>query len=156
MIEAAAAVYRLALSLWVGGMAAFSFVLTPVIFRTQPREAAARVVGALFPVYFRYGLAVVAVAFAARLAGGWGLSGPQQTFGTVLLAAALGVFAWQAYVLVPRMERVRAKIPSFDPADAHDPARREFGRLHALSMTLNFLLMAEGAVLIAAQEAFSR
>ena len=29
----ACAVYRLALSLWVGGIALFTFVVTPVIFR---------------------------------------------------------------------------------------------------------------------------
>lgn len=34
----ASAVYRLGLSLWVGGMALFTFVVTPVIFRTQGRE----------------------------------------------------------------------------------------------------------------------
>src|SRR3972149_3851447 len=54
----ASAVYRLALSLWVGGIALFTFVVTPVIFRTHGRDAAGRIVGSIFPVYFRYGLVV--------------------------------------------------------------------------------------------------
>ena len=48
------ALYRLALSLWVGGIALFTFVVTPVIFRTQGRDAAGKIVGAIFPVYFRF------------------------------------------------------------------------------------------------------
>ena len=154
MSQVAPAIYRIAVALWFGGMAVFSLVMTPLIFQTQPRETAARVVGAMMPAYFRYAAVMVAVALAARFAAGWGLSGMQPSLGTVILAGALAANLWQAFVLVPRMERVKSRIPSFDPADAHHPARREFGRLHAFSMTLNFLLMAAAALLIAAQDVF--
>ncbi|HQT98076.1 MAG TPA: DUF4149 domain-containing protein [Thermodesulfobacteriota bacterium] len=50
----ASAVYRLALSLWVGGIALFTFIVTPAIFRAHGRDAAGRIVGSIFPVYFRY------------------------------------------------------------------------------------------------------
>ncbi len=154
MSQVAPALYRIAVALWFGGMAVFSLVMTPVIFQTQPRETAARVVGAMMPVYFRYALVVVAAALAARFAAGWALAGAQQSLGTVILCAALAANLWQAFVLVPRMQRVTARIPSFGPEDAHHPARREFGRLHATSMTVNFLLMAAAALLIAAQDVF--
>ncbi len=155
MTQVATVLYRLAIALWFGGMAVFSLVMTPVIFRTQSRGTAAGVVGAMMPVYFRYALVMIAVALAARFAAGWGLSGLQPSLGTVILGAALAANLWQAFVLVPTMARVKARIPSFEPGDAHHPARREFGRLHAFSMTLNFLLMAAAALLIAAQDAFS-
>ena len=154
MSQVAPVIYRLAVALWFGGMAVFSLVMTPLIFQTQPRETAARVVGAMMPVYFRYAAVMVAAALAARFAAGWGLSGMQPSPGTIILVGALAANLWQAFVLVPRMERVKSGIPSFDPADAHHPARREFGRLHAFSMTLNFLLMAAAALLIAAQDVF--
>lgn len=32
--------YRLALAFWVGGVALFTFVLTPILFKTQPRDLA--------------------------------------------------------------------------------------------------------------------
>jgi hypothetical protein len=147
-------VYRLALALWFGGMVVFSLVLTPVIFRTQPRESAARIVSVLMPVYFRYAYVTIAAALAARVAAGSAFTGMQPSFGTVILGAALAANLWQAFVLVPRMERVRSMIPSFEARDAHHPARREFGRLHAFSMTLNFLLMVAAALLTSAQEAF--
>ena len=54
MQQIASAVYRLALALWAGGMSVFTFVVTPVIFRTQTRDDAGKIVGALFPVYFRF------------------------------------------------------------------------------------------------------
>lgn len=156
MPQIAAALYRIALSSWFGGMAVFSLVMTPAIFRTEARETASRVVGAMFPAYFRYCLATAAVALAARFAAGWGLAGVQPSFGTLLLAGALAVTCWQAFVLLPRMERAKARIPSFEPKDAHHPARREFGRLHAVSMTVNFFMMAVAALLIAAHDAFTR
>lgn len=155
MSQVAAAVYRLAIALWLGGTAVFSLVVTPILFRTEPRETAARIAGALLPSYFRFGLSMVAAALAARLAGGRAFSGTQSSFATLLLAAAFAVNFWQAFVLVPRMERVKARIPSFGSEGLHHPARREFARLHALSMTPNFLLMTVAALFVAAQEAFA-
>ncbi len=149
MSQVAGIVYELAVALWLGGMAVFSLVMTPVIFRTQPRETAARVVGAMMPVYFRYASVAVGSALVARFAAGKGFSDLQPAYETVILGAALAANLWQAFVLVPRMERIKSRIPSFEPQDAHHPARREFGRLHAFSMTLNFLLMFAAALLIA-------
>jgi hypothetical protein len=37
-----------------------------------------------------------------------------------------------------------------------DPARKEFSRLHGISMVVNLVVLLEGAVLIAASEAFRR
>ena len=61
------AIYRLALSLWVGGIALFTFVVTPILFRTQGREAAGKIVGTIFPVYFRYGMVLIGMALLARM-----------------------------------------------------------------------------------------
>ena len=50
-------IYRLAVAFWVGGVAIFTFVLTPILFKTQARDLAGTIVGVLFPGYFRWGLA---------------------------------------------------------------------------------------------------
>ena len=55
-------VYRLAVAFWVGGVAIFTFVLTPIIFKAYSRDTAGQIVGVLFPAYFRWGLACGAVA----------------------------------------------------------------------------------------------
>ena len=152
----ASAVYRLALALWVGGMSVFSFVVTPVIFRTQTREAAGKIVGAIFPFYFRFCLIVAVVALAARAAAGMAFSGARQLAGTALIVLSLAILAYHTYGLAPRMAAVRETIHSREAVSEEDPARREFSRLHGASMTLNLVVIAAGAVLILGYDAFRK
>jgi putative copper export protein len=44
-------IYLLAIALWIGGMAFFSFVAAPSIFKALPREQAGHVVADIFPKY---------------------------------------------------------------------------------------------------------
>jgi hypothetical protein len=152
----ASALCRLALSLWVGGIALFTFVVTPVIFRTQGREAAGKIVGAVFPLYFRYGLLLGCIALVARMFAGEAFHGVRQWAGTFLIVTALFLTGYQAFGLTPRMERAKQSVPSFETAPADDPARKEFSRLHGISMVANLVVLLEGAALIVAHEAFRR
>ena len=154
MTTAAAAVYRLALALWVGGMAVFTFVMTPVVFRAYGRDAAGAIVGTMMPVYFRYGIAMLAVALLARFLSGQAAPGARRLLGSALLASALALSAAHAFVLLPRIEAVKRTVPSFDTTPKEHPARKEFSRLHGISMALNLLLLAEGAVLVAGSDWF--
>jgi len=146
------AVYRLALSLWVGGIALFTFVVTPAIFRTHGRDAAGKIVGAIFPVYFRYGLVLAALALLARIIAGEALHGARQWVGTLLIATAILLTGYQAFGLVPRMEQVKRSVSSFETAPPEDPARKAFSRLHGISMVINLVVLLEGAVLVVACE----
>lgn len=150
------AVYRVALALWVGGIAMYSFVVTPVIFRTQGRDVAARVVGAVFPLYFRVLLAAALVAFLARVASGGAFAGLRASLLSGLVLAGAAVAGYQAFRLTPAMERVKASVPSFEAAAPDDPARRAFARLHGASMALNLFLLADGAVLLVAAGGWKR
>lgn len=150
------AIYRLAMALWVGGIALFTFVVTPILFRTQGRVAAGKIVGTIFPVYFRYGMVLTGIALLARIFSGEAFHGARQWGGTVLIVIAILLTGYQAYGLTPRMERVKQSVPSFETTPAEDPARREFSRLHGISMVVNLVVLLEGAVLIAASEAFRK
>lgn len=150
----ASAIYRLALALWVGGMSVFSFAVTPVIFRTQTRDAAGKIVAALFPVYFRFCLAVTAVALVARAASGRAFSGARQLAGTFLVVFCLAVVSYHAYGVAPRMEAIRESVVSLEQTSKEDPARQEFLRLHGISMILNLVVIVCGAVLILWYETF--
>jgi hypothetical protein len=44
-----AILYTLLLSLWTGGIAIFTFIVTPAIFRSYGRDQAGEIVGRLFP-----------------------------------------------------------------------------------------------------------
>ena len=61
--------YRLAISLWAGGNAIFTLMLTPILFTTESRDVAGRIVGNLFPGYFRWGLVCGVIALLCRVAG---------------------------------------------------------------------------------------
>ena len=148
----ASAVYRLALALWVGGMSVFSFLVTPSIFRSQSPESAGKIVGAIFPVYFRFCLGAAVVALVARAAAGMAFSGARQLAGTALLVLSLTILSYHTYVLAPRMAEVRETIDSRETVPEEDLARREFSRLHGVSMTLNLVVIAAGTVLLLGYE----
>ncbi len=156
MHPVASAVYRLALALWVGGMSVFTFVVTPVIFRTQPRDSAGEIVGALFPVYFRFCLGAVVIALAARAAAGEAVSGARQLAGTFLIVLCLGIVSYHTFGLAPRMEAVRQTVVSLETTPKEDPARREFSRLHGISMALNLAVIVAGVILILGYDALRR
>jgi hypothetical protein len=52
------------------------------------------------------------------------------------------------------MERIKQSATSFENTPPEDPARKEFSRLHGISMVLNIVVLLEGAVLITASESF--
>ena len=87
--------YLLALAVWVGGGALYTFVLTPALFGAYPRNTAGDVVGTMMPHYFAVLLAATALAAAllALLRRTLALRLP-----AVCLALALAAVGVQAYV----------------------------------------------------------
>jgi hypothetical protein len=137
-------IYRLAVSLWAGGNAIFTLLLTPILFRTESRDTAARIVGNLFPGYFRWGLACGVIALACRLLG-HGLVGKVPA---LLLVAMLAVTSFQAFYVEPRAAQLKMQIGSFETTTKEHPLRREFARLHGVSAVCNLAVLAGGVVLV--------
>ena len=137
-------IYRLAVALWVGGVSLFTFVLTPVIFRTQTRDTAGQIVGTLFPSYFRWGLACGVVAVLSLLV----VRGKNFVFCLVLLAFMLAVTSFQAFVIEPKAALLKKEIPSFETTPKDHPLRREFSRLHGISALCNLSVFGGGVVLV--------
>lgn len=140
--------YLLALGVWVGGGALYTFVLTPAIFAHYPRNTAGDVVGTMMPFYFGalLGAAALAVVLLAVLRRSLALRWP-----ALCLALALGALGVQAYVqwgLYPEILAVKAQVATFE-SEPDAPARRRFRALHGTSMLLNLLTLADGAVLLA-------
>lgn len=139
-----AVLYRLALAFWVGGVALFTFVLTPILFRTQPRDLAGKIVGVLFPGYFRWGLACGAVALLCLLLQ----RGRHFVPALALLVLMLAATSYQALVIEPRAATLKEQIGSFETTPKEDPLRREFARLHAVSAACNLAVFVGGVVLV--------
>ena len=144
-MHTAVVIYRLAVSLWLGGAAIFTFVLTPVLFRSEQRDRAAAIVGFLFPPYFRWGIACGLVALVCRLAL---LPGDKLPEGAIL-AAMLGISLFQAFFIEPRAAALKREIPSFETTPKDHPLRQRFARLHGVSAVGNFAVIAGGVALVA-------
>ncbi len=136
--------YRLVISLWAGGNAIFTLMLTPILFKTESRDVAGRIVGNLFPGYFRWGLACGAIALVCRLAGrGFDLKLP-----VILLAAMLAITTFQALYVEPRAADLKRQIGSFETTGKEDPLRKQFSKLHGVSAVCNLTVLAGGVLLV--------
>jgi hypothetical protein len=136
--------YRLAVSLWAGGNAIFSLMLTPILFKTEGRDIAARIVGNLFPAYFRWGLACGVIALICRLAGR-GLDAKLQV---ILLVCMLAVTSFQAFYVGPHAAELKRHIGSFETTGKDHPLRKEFSKLHGVSAVCNLSVLAGGVLLV--------
>lgn len=146
MTATVTAVLRIAVALWAGGVALFTFVLTPMIFRSENRDAAGRIVGYLFPGYFRWGLACGAVALLALIA----LRTNVRHFSAslALLVVMLAATSFQAFYIEPKAAALKKEIPSFVTTPKDHPLRREFSKLHGISAVCNLTVCAGGIVLV--------
>lgn len=137
-------IYRLAVSLWVGGAALFTFMLTPILFRSESRDSAGRIVGLLFPGYFRWGLACGVIALICRVI----LSGKGTLVAGIVLAVMLTLCSFQAFYIEPKAAALKKEIVSFETTPKDHPLRREFGKLHGVSAVCNLVVIAGGVVLV--------
>jgi hypothetical protein len=139
-----AVIYRLAVSFWVGGAAIFTFILTPIIFKVNDRDTAGKIVGTLFPGYFKWGLACGSVALASLII----LRGKNFIPVIIILALMISLTAFQAYYIEPRAAAIKKEIPSFITTPKDHPLRREFSRLHAVSAVCNLTVIGGGVLLV--------
>ena len=136
--------YRLAISLWAGGNAIFTLMLTPILFKTESRDVAGRIVGNLFPGYFRWGIACGVIALVCRLAG----RGFELKLPVIVLVAMLAVSSFQAFYVEPRAAELKRQIGSFETTSKDHPQRKEFSKLHGVSAICNLTVLAGGVLLV--------
>jgi len=137
-------IYRLAVSMWAGGNAIFTLMLTPILFKTESRDIAGRIVGNLFPGYFRWGMACGVIALVCRLAG----RGLDPKLPVIILAAMLALTSFQAFYVEPRAAELKRQIGSFETTSKDHPQRKEFSKLHGVSAICNLAVLAGGVLLV--------
>ncbi|HMK59747.1 MAG TPA: DUF4149 domain-containing protein [Dissulfurispiraceae bacterium] len=141
-------IYTLLLALWVGGISLFTFIVTPDIFRAYSRDAAGEIVGKLFPSYFLFMLVlsvlVLFMLFPCRVI--LGQSGFRWSLVAAVIAVVINFFVF--FKLHPEIRQIKQEIHSFQSLQTNSPSREKFRKLHAVSMTLNLILLADGAALL--------
>lgn len=129
---------RFALALWVGGTLVV-VLAAPVIFRNIPsRDQAGTVFGEIlrrFEAVKQVLSLVLVLAVFVNLERGGGLAG-RSVAAAVAIFVAIATNVYLAMVVRPRMNYFRLKVGSFDAADAADPWRTRFDRLHRRSSSI--------------------
>jgi uncharacterized membrane protein len=142
-------IYLLSVALWIGGMAFFSFLAAPSIFKVLPREEAGQVVSAIFPKYYWQGIICGAIALATSVALGmrerWNIL---LIVRTIMIGVMVIGVLYSVVVLQPKIQAVKAQITSFESLSPTDPMRLEFGRLHGRSFSVNAAVLLLGVIVV--------
>jgi len=144
----------LCLSLWLGGDVFLSFVVAPGAFAVLPgRDVAGSMVGYALGRLHILGLVCGVVFLVARLVrtrSFASLAAPVAL--TVVLMLALT--AYSQLGVSARLGRLRAEMGSVQSTPVESPLRREFDRLHRVSVLLEsgVLLAGVAAVVFLARE----
>jgi hypothetical protein len=134
----------LALGLWIGEIAFFSFIGAPAIFAVLDRARAGDVTAAIFPRYYALGVAAATMALGCALVLGARAAHAASWRGaTVAIALGLAATLWAARVVQPRAAALRVALQEAAP---EDPARAEFARLHRIAVALNAAALVAGVV----------
>ena len=133
--------HLLALGLWVGEIAFFSFVVAPVIFASVP-ERAGDVVGGIFPRYYALGTAAATVALVSSLILVRRASAPGWWRGvTICVALGLAAMLWAGVVVHPKAQRLRVTLQAAGEVPATNHA---FRRAHRDAVLLNAAALIAG------------
>lgn len=126
------------LALWVGGGAAISFLVAPVVFeRAGSRTLAAEIVGQVLRRFDRYVLIAGPAACLAVLLEMAGTLGGSRTIALrlALMAAMVGLALYSRFAILPQIQQLRAELgEDLDRAPRQDERRMRFGRLHGVSV----------------------
>ncbi|MGH9788596.1 MAG: DUF4149 domain-containing protein [Candidatus Acidiferrales bacterium] len=133
----------LALGVWLGGMAVFSFIVAPAVFAVLPsRHLAGDLVTVALARMYMVSVLCGAVFAGALVVEQMHSGGALRAMAVpvALLALALVLGSYNQYGLTPPMAGLRAEMKatfgSVDQTPADHPLRVRFNRLHGVSMAL--------------------
>jgi hypothetical protein len=147
----------IALTLWIGGLLVLGAIAAPSIFEVSAARHIANdrmVAGAIFgEILRRFHLLSYAcglVLLAALL--GRGVMGPRPILFAVRVMVAflmLAATAASGLVIAPRIARIQSGTPVAPSSlPETDPRRVEFGRLHGISTSIQFVPLVGGLFLL--------
>lgn len=130
------AIAGLVTGLLFGGMTAFSFLFSPMVFARLPAETAGPFIRQIFPWYF--GAVTILFALATLLVVG---PHPEIAILTALMAVLGAVNIW---LISPRIDRARPGKEAGEPS-----ATRRFALLHRASVAINLVQIIVAAIALA-------
>ncbi len=144
LIQLFKSIYTLVVSFWFGGMALFTFIITPIFFKVFDRDMAGAIVGSVFPAYFKVGLCCGVVSLICMLI----MRHRHWVAASTIIVLMLIITSYQAFVLEPKAVQIKKDIPSFVSTPATNPARIKFREIHKQSAIGNVSVISGGALLL--------
>lgn len=142
-------IHNLSLTIWVGGMTVFSFILTPIFFKTFDKQHAGDIVGAVFPAYFNLGHVCSVLALGSYL---WLRTQVDVPWGDkariALLVVMLAGAGINGLVIGPKSHEIKVQVRAAHSEAEKEPLQKQFGKLHGMSMAVNLLLILCGLAVV--------
>ena len=135
--------YLLAVTLFVGKIATFSFLIAPIVHSLLEKEQAAKLLRVFFPRYYLMGVICAAVGVGGSLIIGWSAPEPRVILWTILWAYILVVEVFALKFLIPTLEATREGRNQEEPK-----ATETWEWAHKLSVRLNVINLLIGLSLI--------
>lgn len=120
-----------------------SFLLAPAMFRAVERPVAVQVMQGVFPGYYGFGLATLAMTLVLAVTLAVREPGPLRWGAVALLVVTLAGTIYAGHVLLPQAHAARLRAQT---APAGDLAPLQFSRLHRRSVAVNIAVFATGAL----------
>ena len=122
------------ISILVGVIVFFSSVIAPTVFSAVDEKNAGLFLRAFFPKYYIFGIIISSLAILSAILIEPALGPLELSLILAILAAFIA-----SRVMIPAINRAR---------DMGESAKKKFNQLHLLSVTLNFLALIIGIILI--------
>ena len=139
--------YSLVLALWVGGMSMYSFLVTPIIFKSYSRTMAGEIVGYLFAWYFKYNLTLITLALVLFFFVRPSIKWVSYASATVLVTAFI-LSIVTVTVIHPKAKKIKEEVHSSESESDREEARKAFAKVHGISMLINVIIIGAGIAMI--------
>lgn len=149
MLNLARYAHLLSIAVWIGSIVFFSFVGAPSIFKAVDRKTAGDIVGVIFPKYYTLGYvcSLISLASLAFMGFASGFTQPLK-YGMAALVVMGALTLVSGAFIAPKAKDVKQMIRAeTDEAKIAD-LRGRFGKIHAISASLNLLTLAAGLALL--------
>ncbi|MDX1386269.1 MAG: DUF4149 domain-containing protein [bacterium] len=140
--------YILTLSLWVGSIFFFSFLTTPTVFATLPREMASQLISAIFPRYYTLGYVAGGVLLLTTLLEAI-LVKQLPWVRIVLVLLMLGSTLYAGMMVRPLVHDLKVEMKTVEEGTPRGKdLKAKFDSQHRLSVILNLIVLISGLFLI--------
>ena len=129
---------KILLTIWIGGMWAIGYIVTPVLFQMLDKSVAGQVAGQLFSIVSYIGIfSAVALIISVLVKQGFS----RRHWQLLVLIAMLLVIMIGQFVIQPMMEELKA-------VGLSETNASQFGRLHGIASVLYLMNSLAGLALV--------